>query len=210
MPSLALVAPEWVVITSMLATSTLVCYGLAWIANSTKPTLDWYRLVVFMAVSFAVMVLCEAASAHIYQTLAGEPLWEYRMWPLHHGYSTGWGWLVWPFYGMYMYFLDAVLAQHGVALKHPALQGLCMGVDGVLIELCINAFTVGVFGVFYFYYFPGDLWHFSSLWAVPFYAVSGAVLGMACHWALRQPRSWAMPAGWYSSGVVALLALAYS
>jgi hypothetical protein len=100
-----------------------------------------------------------------------------------------------------VYLLDRVLAARRRDLPRPWQHGLVTGVDGPLLEILGNGLYLLIFGSYFFYYFPPELGHLTSVWVMPYYALAGVVLYVVLR-ALREavPR-WSLPAALYFSGV---------
>ena len=76
-------------------------------------TLRWlrinaYELALSMATAFLVAIVCEVYLGKLYYLFAGKPLWQYRVWPIHDGYTSAVNFIVWPVYGYYLYCLHQV------------------------------------------------------------------------------------------------------
>ena len=169
-------------------------------------TIDGYELVLSMATAFPVAIICEVVLGKLYFLVAGKPLWQYRVWPIHDGYTSAVNIIVWPVYGYYLYFLHRVLRSHNLNVRPGWLKGIAAGIDGPLLEILANGFFLLCYGTFYFYYLPGDLRHFSSLQVVPLYMVMGVILTLLLERLLERPPRWRYPALLYLSGVGFVLA----
>ena len=163
--------------------------------------IDAYPLALSMAVAFLVAIVCEVYLGKLYYLLMGERLWQYRVWPIHDGYTSMLNFIVWPVYGYYVYFFHHVLQQHAIVIRPRWLQGLVSGFDGPLLEILANGFFLLFYGTFYFYYLPDDMRHFTSVQVAPLYMVMGVILTLLLDVLLRQPRRWQYPAGFYFAGV---------
>ena len=168
--------------------------------------IEAYPLALSMAVAFLVAVVCEVYLGKLYYLLMGERLWQYRVWPIHDGYTSMLNFIVWPIYGYYVYFFHHVLQQHAIIIRPRWLQGLVSGFDGPLLEILANGFFLLFYGTFYFYYLPDDMRHFTSVQVAPLYMVMGVILTLLLDALLRQPRRWQYPAGFYLAGVGFVLA----
>jgi len=181
-------------------------YLLASLLTRHWMRVDLYQLALFMAVAFLVAILCEVALGRLYSLVIGKPLWQYRVWPIHEGYTSALNFIVWPVYGYYWYFLHRVLQEYRVQVRQSWLKGLASGLDGPLLEILANGFFLLFYGTFYFYYLPGDLRHFTSIQVVPLYMVMGVCLSLVIDYLSGQPRNWYYPAGCYLAGVGFVLA----
>ncbi len=163
--------------------------------------IELYSLSLSMAVAFLVAIVCEVYLGKLYYLLVGEPLWQYRVWPIHDGYTSVLNFIIWPVYGYYVYFLHQVLHARRVVIRPAWLKGVASGIDGPLLEILANGFFLLFYGTFYFYYLPGDMRHFTSVQVVPLYMVMGVILSLLLDYLLAKPQCWHYPAGFYVAGV---------
>ncbi|MDH5515082.1 MAG: hypothetical protein OEY45_07980 [Gammaproteobacteria bacterium] len=163
--------------------------------------IELYSLSLSMAVAFLVAIVCEVYLGKLYYLLVGEPLWQYRVWPIHDGYTSVLNFIIWPVYGYYVYFLHQVLHARRVVIRPAWLKGVASGIDGPLLEILANGFFLLFYGTFYFYYLPGDMRHFTSVQVVPLYMVMGVILSLLLDYLLAKPQRWHYPAGFYVAGV---------
>ena len=163
--------------------------------------IELYSLALSMAVAFLVAIVCEVYLGKLYYLLMGKPLWQYRVWPIHDGYTSVLNFIIWPVYGYYVYFLHQVLHTRRVVIRPAWLKGVASGIDGPLLEILANGFFLLFYGTFYFYYLPGDLRHFTSVQVVPLYMVMGVILSLLLDYLLAKPPRWHYPAGFYMAGV---------
>ena len=111
-----------------------------------------------MAVAFLVAIVCEVGLGKLYHLVTGVPLWQYRVWPIHDGYTSVLNFIVWPVYGYYIYFLHQVLHERRIVIRPGWLKGVVSGIDGPLLEILANGFFLLFYGTFYFYYFLFTQW----------------------------------------------------
>jgi len=168
--------------------------------------IDYYQLALSMAVAFVVAIVCEVYLGKLYYLLTGRPLWQYRVWPIHDGYTSALNIIVWPVYGYYIYFLHQVLRAHRISIRPNWLKGIASGIDGPLLEILANGFFLLFYGTFYFYYLPGDLRHYTSVQVVPLYMVMGIILTLLLSKLQDRPPCWYYPAGFYLAGAGFVLA----
>ncbi|MEA2094488.1 MAG: hypothetical protein U9P11_07990 [Pseudomonadota bacterium] len=181
-------------------------YLLASLLTRQWIRIDAYQLALYMAVTFLVAIVCEVALGTLYQLVVGRPLWQYRVWPIHDGYTSVLNFIIWPVYGYYWYFMHQVLHRHRLHIRRPWLRGLASGFDGPLLEILANGFFLLCYGTFYFYYLPDDLRHFTSIQVVPLYMIMGICLSLIIEYLNDRPRRWHYPAGFYLTGVGFVLA----
>ena len=163
--------------------------------------IELYSLALSMAVAFLVAIVCEVYLGKLYYLLMGKPLWQYRVWPIHDGYTSVLNFIIWPVYGYYVYFLHQVLHARRVVIRPVWLKGVASGIDGPLLEILAHGLFLLIYGTFYFYDLPGDLRHFPSVQVVPLYMVMGVILSLLLDYLLAKPPRWHYPAGFYMAGV---------
>jgi hypothetical protein len=168
--------------------------------------IELYPLLLSMAAAFLIAIVCEVLLGKLYYLLVGKPLWQYRVWPIHDGYTSALNFIIWPVYGYYVYFMHQVLAAKRITIQPAWLRGLASGIDGPLLEFLANGFFLLFYGTFYFYYLPGDLRHFTSIQVVPLYMVMGVILSLVLERLLLRPRCWHYPLGIYLTGLGFVLA----
>ncbi|MGB5340348.1 MAG: hypothetical protein WBO06_14785 [Gammaproteobacteria bacterium] len=168
--------------------------------------IDCYQLALSMAVAFLVAIICEVFLGKMYYLVTGDPLWQYRVWPIHGGYTSALNLIIWPVYGYYVYFLHRVLHHRQITIRPRWLQGLAAGLDGPLLEILANGFFLLFYGTFYFYYLPDDLRHYTSIQVVPLYMIMGVILTLVLEYLRDRPQRWHYPAGFYLAGVGFVLA----
>jgi hypothetical protein len=180
-------------------------YLLASLLTRRWVRIDGYELALSMAVAFLVAIVCEVSLGKLYFQFTGRPLWQYRVWPIHGGYTSAVNFIVWPVYGYYFYLLHQVLHAYRIRIHPGWLKGIAAGLDGPLLEILANGFFLLCYGTFYFYYLPGDLHHYTSLQVVPLYMVMGILLALVLEYFTRRPPSWRYPAAFYLAGVAFVL-----
>ena len=163
--------------------------------------IDIYQLVLAMAVAFLVAIVCEVGLGKLYLMVTGERLWQYRVWPIHDGYTSVLNFIIWPIYGYYLYFLHHILTSKRIVRRAHWSHGLASGIDGPLLEILANGFFLLFYGTFYFYYFPGDMRHFTSIKVVPLYMIMGVILALVLEYLRGRPRNWHYPVSFYLAGV---------
>ena len=184
----------------------VVFYLLASLLLRAWIRIDVYQLALAMTVAFLVAIVCEVGLGKLYFLAVGEPLWQYRVWPIHEGYTSVLNFIIWPVYGYYLYFLHHVLQSKRVEFRPRWLGGLVSGVDGPLLEILANGFFLLFYGTFYFYYLPDDMKHLTSIQVIPLYMVMGIILSLVLEYLRTRPRNWRYPAGFYLAGVGFVLA----
>ena len=186
---------------AVTALAVPLIYVLHSLAAGRRIPLEPYALALHMSAAFLVMAVMVAGLGFLHGEVFGWRMWEYRVYPNHHEYGSYLGPLTWPWYGFHVYLLDRVLAARGRALPRVWQHGLVTGVDGPLLEILGNGLFLLLFGSYFFYYFPPELGHLTSVLVMPYYAVAGMVLYVILR-ALREanPR-WSLPLALYFTGL---------
>jgi len=179
----------------------LVFYLLGSLLIRRWVRIDPYQLALSMTAAFLVAIVCEVYLGKLYYLVTGQPLWQYRVWPIHDGYTSALNFIIWPVYGYYVYFMHHVLREKDIHIRPQWLKGLASGFDGPLLEILANGFFLLFYGTFYFYYLPDDMRHFTSVQVVPLYMVMGVILSLLMEYLQDRPQRWFYPAGFYLAGV---------
>jgi hypothetical protein len=136
-----------------------------------KPALLYVTTVAMMG------VLGEVFVGSIYQTLFDKHLWDYTVLPIHEGFTSRYAPVIWGSYGWYLYLSHGTLRRYGItSTKHLAL---IFALETVFLEALTNGSFKLFFGEYLFYYSPADLWHLTSVQAMPFYLVAGYAIATA-------------------------------
>lgn len=129
--------------------------------------------LLYITTMAALGVLGEVVFDSVYTIVFGHPLWPYRLFPIHYGYTSLYSLYLWGTVGLYMYMLHDTLKRYHITSRMTLACIFC--IDAVLFEVLANLSYIAVFKNYVFYYLPGDLWHVTSLQAVPIYLFAGLV-----------------------------------
>ena len=156
--------------------------------------------------TFLCAVSLEIGLDTLWVRVFGEPLWLYRVWPVHGGYTSGLGLVLWPMYGAFVHSLHHALKARWPLLHGVAPRAALIAVEAMVLEVAANLYGLLSFGCFIFYYTPGDLHHYTSFAVLPPYLAAG-FLGV---WVLDRLEHVNYPAVWglVSWAVAAAIALA--
>lgn len=168
--------------------------------------IDVYQLLLSMAATFLIAIVGEVVLGKLYYLVMGKPLWQYHVWPIHDGYTSALNFITWPVYGFYQYCLHYVLTHKKCQLRPYWLTGLASGIDGPILEILANGFSLLFYQTFYFYYLPDDMRHYTSLQVVPLYMVGGVILALILQHLRERPPKWIYPIVFYAAGVAFILA----
>ncbi|WJW76519.1 hypothetical protein QVG61_05365 [Thiohalobacter sp. IOR34] len=164
---------------------------------------DPYRALLMASAVFALAVPLEALVDGFYATARGQLLWRYDILPRHGGSVSALGALIWPAYGLHLYWLLQVLEQRlPEGWRGRLLQALIIGLDAPLFfEVTGNLLFLAITGRYYAYYLPGELWHLTSWQVVPIYMLC-LFLGLTILQRLLAMRPRALlPPGLYLAGL---------
>jgi len=77
-------------------------------------------------------------------------------------------------YGFYLYLLHDSL--HGWNIRSSRKLATIIAIEAIVLEFLLNGSFLLLFGDYFFYYLPGDLWHLTTIQAIPFYFLAGVVI----------------------------------
>jgi hypothetical protein len=164
------------------------------------------EIMLLATLVFVLAIICEATLNPLYESLFGEKLWVYRVFPLHDGNVSALAALVWTSYGVHLYFLNQSLDRWlGDNPRRNYLKAMLIGAEAPLVwEVLGNGCFLLTVGEFYAYYLPGELFHFTSVRVIPLYMLC-IYLGLQVYEHLRtRALGWEWPAGFFASGTVIL------
>jgi hypothetical protein len=107
-------------------------------------------------------------------TLTNQTLWHYQLLPIHLGYTSAFGPIIWGGFGLYLYWQNN--ANSWLRRWPIWRKAALMAVEALAIEIIFNLITLVIFGQTFFYYTPPDLWHLTSLVGLPFWWLGGLVI----------------------------------
>jgi len=138
------------------------------------PVLEPGPAILHAALVFSLAVVFEVVLNSAYEWLIGEKLWEYRVLPARGGDVSLLAPLIWPVYGLHLYWMRESLSQRFGSLgKSSALQAMFVGIEAPFIfEVVGNLLFILLLGSFYAWYLPDDFWHLTSIRVAPVYMVS--------------------------------------
>ncbi|GDX79391.1 hypothetical protein LBMAG42_12020 [Deltaproteobacteria bacterium] len=200
------VAELWFLLAFPLFFAPLLYGGLCLLARRRLP-LHAEPLVAAAGVTFLCAATAEIAVDSAFVALTGAPAWRYIVWPVHQGYTSGIGIVMWPLYGAFVHLLHEVLRgdPRFRAVSGDIARGVLIAADAMLLEVAANLFSLVVFGCFTFYYLPDDLLHFTTIRIfLPYCAVG--VLGVQVLNRLEGVRgaAWAGGLAWAVAACVVL------
>lgn len=175
---------------------SLVLYSIAWtvliycinvLIARRAVRLNPSKALLYITTMAALGVLGEIVFDTVYTVIFGRPLWLYRLLPIHHGYTSLYSLFLWGTVGLYIYMLHGTLKRSHITSALALACIFCL--DAVLFEIFANLSYIAIFKNYIFYYLPGDLWHLTSLQAVPIYLFAGLVTVYTFDFAKSRQRS---------------------
>jgi hypothetical protein len=143
------------------------------IAREVK-RVDTQQALLHFATMAMIGLVGEICVGSFYHFLFHRPLWNYTIYPIHHAYTSRFALFLWGIYGFHLYLLHGTLKRKKVSsLNHLALI-FCL--EAIIIEASVNVTYKLSFHKYIYYYFPGDLWHLTSVQTLPFYLIAGYIV----------------------------------
>ncbi|MBP7857802.1 MAG: hypothetical protein WAW63_01570 [Candidatus Saccharimonadales bacterium] len=138
------------------------------------PKLHVTKTVLYVIGLSALGLVGEVTINSVYNYFAGSPLWQYRIVPIHHAYTSLYAVFLWGIAGLAMYLTLYILDKKRVTSLH--LKALILCFESWVFETMVNVSFYAVFGRYIFYYLPSDMGHFTSMQVVPFYLIVSYIL----------------------------------
>lgn len=155
--------PEFIVVFVLFFGPLLYLVGC--ITAKKRLVLDPAKLVLYMGCTFFGAMWFEIILDTLFVTCTGQPGWIYKVWPIHHGYTSGVGMVMWPLYGFFVYCMNAAVENNSKLAKinHAAAMTFLFALDAMALEILTNLFAIVLYHTYLFYYLPGDLRHFTTV-----------------------------------------------
>jgi hypothetical protein len=162
-----------------LAIFTLFCITAMYLFNAFLShrfkKIDYVYASLYITTVALLGVFGEVLIDSLFVLLTKRPLWEYHLLPIHSSYTSYYSLAIWGMYGFYLYVFHDLLKGRRSKLSKKYLF-IVVGTEAILLEVAINIMYLAFFGDYIFYYLPNDLWHLTSIQAIPFYFVLGTVI----------------------------------
>ena len=162
---------------------TLIYFSVAWVlivylfnslvARSFKK-ISIETAALYISTVALIGVFGEVFSDTLYNAVFGIPLWQYQVFPVHGGYTSYYSLFVWGMYGFYLYLLHDSL--NGWHIESTRKLAAIISIEAIVLEFIFNGTFLLVFGSYFFYYLPNDLWHLTTVQAIPFYFLAGIAI----------------------------------
>ncbi len=140
------------------------------IARRLKP-IDPKMALLYISTVAMIGVFGEIFVDSIYEYFFDTPLWIYNILPVHHGYTSKYAVILWGIFGFYLYLMHDSLEKWSIhRRRHLAL---IFAFEALVLEAVVVLSSKVVLGEYMYYYYPGDLWHISTVQNFPFYFICG-------------------------------------
>jgi len=120
-------------------------------------------------------IISEVAVNSFCRAVFDAPLWLYQVTPIHQGDTSVFAFFQWSLYGYHLYFVHKKLQSLQLNYE-AAIFALVLSVDAMLLEILTNISSNFLLDTFIFYYLPGDIGHFTSIYVYPVYLLGGIIL----------------------------------
>jgi hypothetical protein len=160
----------------------LLYFSLGWVAiiyffNSAiakrLKVIDFKIALLYISTVVLSGTFGEVFINSIYNFLFNVPLWEYKLFPIHNAYTSYYSMFIWSMYGFYLYLLHDNLKSNNYPVRTLAI---IVSIEAIILEFLFNLSHLFIFKDYIFYYLPSDIWHLTSLQAIPFYFLAGFVI----------------------------------
>jgi hypothetical protein len=160
----------------------LLYFSLGWVAiiyffNSAiakrLKVIDFKIALLYISTVVLSGTFGEVFINSIYNFLFNVPLWEYKLFPIHNAYTSYYSMFIWSMYGFYLYLLHDNLKSNNYPVRTLAV---IVSIEAIILEFLFNLSHLFIFKDYIFYYLPSDIWHLTSLQAIPFYFLAGFVI----------------------------------
>lgn len=141
------------------------------------------KLLLYIGATTMGGILGEIGIGNLGRLLFAKDLWQYTVAPVHDGYTTYMGLIIWPMYGFYLYFFQRALLTLGRDIRHMfGLMGLIIAIDAMILETLANSFSLLFDSRYIFLYTYGDLLHFTSAQIFIPYLLCGSLGAALLHY----------------------------
>jgi hypothetical protein len=165
------------------------------------------RLILYMGCTFFGAMWYEIILDTIFVKYFGQPGWLYLIWPVHGGYTSGVGMLMWPFYGFFIYCMNSAIEINPrlARLNNGTAKTFLYAVDAMALEIIVNFFSILFFHTYLFYYLADDLLHFTTIDIfIPYLFASGLGATLSMFIDLLKKNHFIVGLIFYLAGVVSL------
>ncbi len=164
---------------------------------------DAYLLAIYAVTVFCMAIIFEVIINNLYHYFIGANLWEYHVMPIYGRDVSLLSPLLWSAYGIHLYFIEQTYIKRlPQILRNRKGRALLYGLDAPFVfEVSGNLIFLLLIGKYYAYYLPGDVFHLTSVRAIPIYMFCIFFGLLLLHWLEKQPRHWSIPSTIFSLGI---------
>lgn len=164
-------ATKLIVFTLLIAAAIYLFNCL--VARKVKP-IDPKMALLYITTVSMIGVVGEIFVDSIYDFFAPNPLWVYNILPVHDGYTSKYAAILWGLFGFYLYLMHDTLDKWSV--KKRRHLALIFAFEALVLEAIVVIASKLLLGKWMYYYYPGDLWHVSTIQNFPFYFLCGYLI----------------------------------
>lgn len=189
---------------------SLVIFAVVWlvivyavnvaIARKLVPV-NWRTAVLYFVTVGMIGVFGEIFLDTVYNFFVGHPLWRYNILPIHDGYTSAYAPIIWGVYGFHIYLFHDTLRTKW-SITRTRYLALILSIEALLLESALTLSAVPLLGALMYYYYPGDLWHVTSIQNMPFYFIFGAFVSKAMRQFRSAPGFFVFLAIWFTIVIV--------
>lgn len=98
-------------------------------------SINFSKLILYMGCTYFAAMWCEIIIDTLFVEFFGQPGWIYKIWPIHHGYTSGVGMFMWPLYGFSVYCLFGALETNPrlARLNNGAVKAYLLALDAMVL-----------------------------------------------------------------------------
>ncbi len=145
------------------------------------------RAFLYVITMASIGVAGELLFDSIYNLVFKRPLWQYRLYPIHQGYTSIYSVYLWGSIGLFLYLFHDTLRKKRVTSTLVLVLLFC--IDAIVFEVLVNLSYKAIFKNFLFYYLPNDLWHITTVQVIPLYLLAGAFTIYALNFAKTRQKA---------------------
>jgi hypothetical protein len=155
--------PEYIIVFGLFFLPLLYLF-CSLVAKKFLP-IHFPKLVLYMGCTFFGAMWYEIILDTLFVKFVGQPGWLYKIWPVHYGYTSGVGMIMWPLYGFFIYCMNSAIEINPklADINNGAAKTYLFALDAMALEILANIFSISLFHTYLFYYLPGDLLHFTTI-----------------------------------------------
>ncbi|WGH76362.1 hypothetical protein P8625_04135 [Tenacibaculum tangerinum] len=136
--------------------------------NRKGITVDYRLILSYFIFGSWFGMMGELFLFKIIEWIFKEPIWQYRVMPIHDGITSSFGPIMWGISAVYICFHKNYQLLK-IKNKNPLVLFLSESFFLLILELIFNFVAYLIFNNYYFYYFVPDLNHWSSFTNLPFW-----------------------------------------